>query len=211
MYSNHDLFRRHIKILNCVAKIRLVGLWISHISIKITLDNHISTYSLECPSICLHPHPPPPPPPHCKSVREQYYFFFVRPSVRRDECILVCFKIMDTSVYFSGICSVDTQADWFVCRNYVQSTLVCLIFDTQGYFVRKETQKYTSVKMSVRASLVRSFVCHTISLTTEWNLTKPATSLPLLVRVYESNIIFSVYPSVCAFVVRPSVRHVISS
>ena len=72
-----------------------------------------------------------------------------RPSVRRDECIHVWFKIMDASVHFNGIYSVDTQAD-FVCRK-LRTKYPCVSnFDTQGYFVRKETQKYTSVKTSVR-------------------------------------------------------------
>ena len=35
-------------------------------------------------------------------------------------------------------------------ENYLQSTLVCCKIDTQGYFIGKETHKYTSVKMSVR-------------------------------------------------------------
>ena len=33
-------------------------------------------------------------------------------------------------------------------ENYVQSTLVCLIFETQGYFACKETQNYTSANSS---------------------------------------------------------------
>ena len=32
-------------------------------------------------------------------------------SIGRDESILVCFKIMDTSVCFNEIYSLDTQAD----------------------------------------------------------------------------------------------------
>ena len=31
------------------------------------------------------------------------------------KCILKCFKIMDTSVYFNGIYSIDIQANWFWC------------------------------------------------------------------------------------------------
>ena len=50
------------------------------------------------------------------------------------------------------------------------------------------------------------------SSTTGWNSTKLVTTLPLIVRLCESNIIFpSVRPSIRAPVVRPSVRHVISS
>ena len=41
-------------------------------------------------------------------------------------------------------------------RYYVHSALVCLIFDTQGYFVCNETQKYTSVKPSIRLSVTLS-------------------------------------------------------
>ena len=41
--------------------------------------------------------------PVCSSVHP-----FICPSVHRDQCIFVCFKIMDTSVYFSEIYSVDT-------------------------------------------------------------------------------------------------------
>ena len=77
--------------------------------------------------------------------------------VRRGGSILVCFKIMDTSVYFNEIYCVDTQADRFVCRKL----LVHLIFDTQGYFVHKQTQKYTSVKMCLSVTLDILFVSAT--------------------------------------------------
>ena len=51
--------------------------------------------------------------------------------------------------------NVDTQAD-FVCRK-LRTKYPCVSnLDTQGYFVFKETQKYTSVKTSVRPSVLLS-------------------------------------------------------
>ena len=63
--------------------------------------------------------------------------------------------------------------------------------------------------LCIRLSIIRPFVCHTISSeTTGWNSTKLATSLLLMVGVCESNIIF---PCICLSIVQPSVRHAISS
>ena len=68
-----------------------------------------------------------------------------------------------------------------------------------------------------RAPVLASVICLSVrhliySLTTRRNLTKLATSLPLKVRLYESNIIFPcVRPFVRASIVRPFVRHTISS
>ena len=39
---------------------------------------------------------------------------YIQPSNQAEECILVCLKIMDTSVYFNEVYSEDTQTDWFV-------------------------------------------------------------------------------------------------
>ena len=70
----------------------------------------------------------------------------------RDECILMCLKIIDTSVYIIGIYSIyrHTSRLVYVSPN-IQSTLVCLIFGTQGYFVRKET--HTSIHPSRHPSV----------------------------------------------------------
>ena len=64
-----------------------------------------------------------------------------------------------TPVYFNELYSLDTQAYRFVCQNYVQSILVCLIFDTQGYFVCKETQSVSPIKKSVRQSVRANKMC----------------------------------------------------
>ena len=65
------------------------------------------------------------------------------------ECMLVCLKILDTSVYFNEICSVDTQTNWFVCQKPCllcrKSWLLCQTFYTQEFFVLMQIQKYTSV------------------------------------------------------------------
>ena len=77
---------------------------------------------------------------------------FPCPSIRRDECILVRFKVMDTSVYFNEIYSVDTQADWFVCWK-LRTILVplCVLFSTYKGTVRSSVDRF--VRSSIRQHL----------------------------------------------------------
>ena len=60
-------------------------------------------------------------------------------------------------MYFNKIYSVDTQANFCVLKIMYKVPL-CLIFDTQGYFVLTPTQKYTSIKTCLRPT-VRLSIC----------------------------------------------------
>ena len=53
-------------------------------------------------------------------------------------------RVMELTQNYEAL--TDGHLSVLCVENYIQSTLVYLIFDTQGYFVRKETQEYTSVK-----------------------------------------------------------------
>ena len=75
----------------------------------------------------------------------------IRPSLHTGECIFVCFKIMDTSVYFNGIYSADTKAIWFVC--WKLHTLVCLIFKHSGTLRVRGQSIYLSIRPSKRPSV----------------------------------------------------------
>ena len=80
--------------------------------------------------------------------------------VGRNEYILVCFKIMDTSVYFNEIYSVDTQADWFACpklctkypcESYFRHTMVLSMQGDTEVYIRQNVHS-TSLHLSVKLS-----------------------------------------------------------
>ena len=81
----------------------------------------------------------------------------VHPSVRRNKCILMCLNILDTSMYFNGIYSVDTQVSLFVCLKYGR---VCHFFlnflENEAHKVLcrdEDTQVYIRKALSVRPSI----------------------------------------------------------
>ena len=76
----------------------------------------------------------------CPSARTNVYL-----------CVLKLWTLQCISVRFIP----ETHKPTDLCvTNYIQSTLVCLIFDTQGYFVLMQTQKYTSIRLSICISFL---------------------------------------------------------
>ena len=95
-------------------------------------------------------------------------------------------SVHPSSVYLSVI--------YLLINHWAEFKQTCYITSPHG----KVVQHYFSMRASVRASVVCLSVHHA-SWTTGCNSTKLATSLPLMIKVCESNIIFQCFccPSIC--------------
>ena len=97
-------------------------------------------------------------------VAEQYgsilgIYVFIHLSIWAHKCILVCLKIMDSSVYFNENYFIDTQVSWIVWQ---KSWLM--------YFVLMQIHKGTFVRMSFHPSVHPSIHCTSICLSSIHNL-----------------------------------------